>query len=572
MTIATTTSSVAYTGNGTTTAFAVPFAFFAAGDLEVIERVVATGVETTKALTTDYTVSGGNGSTGTVNAFFAPASSVTWTIRRVTAAVQTLDLVSNNPFPSASLELALDRATVVSQELQRDLGRGVLVPKSESGVTLPSSTARAGLFLAFDALGTPIPAIGPTGTGIAVSSYGATLVNTADAAAARTVLNAVNKAGDTMTGRLNLGDAVQYIDIAAGNPLWAWDANDYILFNRTTNLLSIVIGAVSRASVSATGIITCAALAPSNPVTTRGNLGLPDPQQGGANILVNGGFDVWQSGTSIAIAASTTATASVYGPDQWCMETSANQACTISQQAGTGQARFRAQVQRNSGQTGTAVLRFQQPLELADCIRLRGQTVTVSGTIKGGATFAGTLRVKLLTGTGAESRRTNAGAFTGEATPMDTALVVTASDATFTATSTAIGAAITQAALVFEWTPSGTAGANDWFEVQDVALQFGAVATAFPRPDYGETLRRCQRFLSTFSAALATSGAIGSYTLYFNYPMPMRGTPTITGAVIADANVTAVSLTALDTQSMSFAGDFSAAGHARRTITASARL
>lgn len=153
MTIATTTSSVAYTGNGTTTAFAVPFAFFAAGDLEVIERVVATGVETTKALTTDYTVSGGNGSTGTVNAFFAPASTVTWTIRRVTAVVQPVDLVSNSPFPAETVERAFDRATVAIQETQRDAARGVLVPKTETGIVLPSSVARASRLAGWDASG-----------------------------------------------------------------------------------------------------------------------------------------------------------------------------------------------------------------------------------------------------------------------------------------------------------------------------------------------------------------------------------------------------------------------------------
>lgn len=259
------------------------------------------------------------------------------------------------------------------------------------------------------------------------------------------------------------------------------------------------------------------------PVAARATLGV----EPASTLLTNGGFDVWQASTSLAIPASTTATGSIYTADQWCMETSANQACTVSQQAGTGQARFRARVQRNSGQTGTTVLRFQQPLELWECIRLRGQTVTVNGTVRGGANFSGALRVKLLTGTGTEGRRTNAAAYTSEATPLDAALTVTASDGAFAATSTTIGTGITQAALVFEWTPSGTAGAEDWFELQDVAMQFGTTAWAYRRPDFPLTLMRCMRFYQPLGAgwigafANATDGAFSG-----NYLVPMRAAPT----------------------------------------------
>ena len=75
MTVSTTTTKVIYNGDGATTAFPTTFEFFDAADLEVIERVITTGAETVKTLTTDYTVSGGNGSSGTVTAVTAPASS-----------------------------------------------------------------------------------------------------------------------------------------------------------------------------------------------------------------------------------------------------------------------------------------------------------------------------------------------------------------------------------------------------------------------------------------------------------------------------------------------------------------
>ena len=60
--------SFSYTGNASTTVFAVPFAF-----LNKAELVVTVG-GVTKALTTDYTVTGGNGGQGAVTFLSAPAN------------------------------------------------------------------------------------------------------------------------------------------------------------------------------------------------------------------------------------------------------------------------------------------------------------------------------------------------------------------------------------------------------------------------------------------------------------------------------------------------------------------
>ena len=63
MTISSTTNTVSYTGNGSTTAFAVPYVFFGTGttsEVEVVEVVIATGAETVKSNGSDYTVAGGS--------------------------------------------------------------------------------------------------------------------------------------------------------------------------------------------------------------------------------------------------------------------------------------------------------------------------------------------------------------------------------------------------------------------------------------------------------------------------------------------------------------------------------
>ena len=157
MTISSTTTTVSYNGNGSTTLFPVTFAFFGASttaEIEVIERVIATGVETTKTVTTHYTVSGGNGATGTVTAQSAPAATVEWHIRRITTQTQGTDYVENDSFPAASHENALDRLTMINQEQETDLNQAFQYSDTYTGAastTVPEPVASS--FLKWNAAG-----------------------------------------------------------------------------------------------------------------------------------------------------------------------------------------------------------------------------------------------------------------------------------------------------------------------------------------------------------------------------------------------------------------------------------
>lgn len=180
MTLNATTNTVSYTGNNSTTSFAVTFAFQGTGatsELEVVERVIATGVETVKSYSTHYTVTGGNGSTGTVIAASAPADTVQWHIRRLTTETQLTDYVENDAFPAESHEDALDRLTMILQEHTEELNRSFKVSRTNS-ITTPEFTddasTRASKLLGFSSDGNTLEAITGRVNSVSVSTVAPT--------------------------------------------------------------------------------------------------------------------------------------------------------------------------------------------------------------------------------------------------------------------------------------------------------------------------------------------------------------------------------------------------------------
>lgn len=208
MTIASELNRVTYTGNGVTVAFAVSYPFQSAADLVVIETIIATGVQTTKTLTTHYTVSGTTDSLGyypnggTVTAVTAPASTVRWTIYRDPALLQSLNLSENNALPAESLEAQLDYATMLIQRLNDQVNRSLRQPDGDSAdiATIPSKVDRASHYLAFDANGDPTAAA--AGTTSTVTAFMATVLDDTSSSAAAATLAVLPLSGGTMTGAL----------------------------------------------------------------------------------------------------------------------------------------------------------------------------------------------------------------------------------------------------------------------------------------------------------------------------------------------------------------------------------
>ena len=157
MTISTTASRISYNGNGVTTEFSFPYRFLANGDLVVVS-VSSAGVETIKAIVTDYTLTGaGDDAGGTVTMLVAPASGTRLVIYRDTEVVQETDYTSGDAFPAESHERALDRLTMILQEKTPGAAgatRAIQIPIGDPGdvnTVLPPSIARLDKFLVFDA-------------------------------------------------------------------------------------------------------------------------------------------------------------------------------------------------------------------------------------------------------------------------------------------------------------------------------------------------------------------------------------------------------------------------------------
>jgi hypothetical protein len=312
----------------------------------------------------------------------------------------------------------------------------------------------------------------------------------------------------------------------------------------------------SAASEGTSGIAELATQAETDAVTddarivTPLKLGAHLAARGRRNRAINGGFEIWRRGTPWTIAASSATTALVYGPDRWAMHTGANQNCTITRVAGLSDAsRFAAKVQRDAGQTGTGLLRFEQAFDLSEIFPFRSERVTVSFTVKGGADYsaaAAALVFKLYTGTGSAARR-SAGSYTGEATPISQTITLTGSAVRYSFTTAApLGASISQLSCAFEVTPVGTAGADDSFSVDDLQIDVASVATPFERLTTGEETRLCKvywrRWAASANIQLVACGVTTATTLaviLFPLDVPMRTSPTLAVSGFLIASVTA---------------------------------
>ena len=191
MTLSSTTTKTTYTGDGSTTAFATGFRFIQNSHVKVVERVIATGAETTLTETTHYTLTGADdASGGTVTAVTAPASTVQWIVKRATPETQGSSLPAGGAFPSATVEQMVDLLTMLVQQHSEEISRAlVLAETSPTGsITLPEPSANK--LLGWNSGATDLENKGAAATSVTTTAFIDTLLDDADAATALATLTA----------------------------------------------------------------------------------------------------------------------------------------------------------------------------------------------------------------------------------------------------------------------------------------------------------------------------------------------------------------------------------------------
>jgi len=278
----------------------------------------------------------------------------------------------------------------------------------------------------------------------------------------------------------------------------------------------------------------------------------------GKNSIINGGFDIWQRGTSFV------PTTTAFGPDRWQIyrNTTGSTASRQTPGATLPQFQYCARMQRDSGTTAINSASYAMTLETSESLKYAGQNVTLSFYARAGANFSGSgassMRIYLMYGSGTDQNEISG--FTGNTFLVNGTtnglLPITTSWVRYSFT-VAIPSTATQLGLELNALWSGTAGAADYFEVAGVQLELGTTATTFSRAGgtiQGE-LAACQRYYQRFTAGsannyMASGGIAGSSTDLY---MPVKLTTTMRIAP------TAIDYTGLRWQIISNSGTISSA-------------
>jgi hypothetical protein len=194
-----------------------------------------------------------------------------------------------------------------------------------------------------------------------------------------------------------------------------------------------------------------------------------------------------------------------------------------------------ARIARDSGNTSTSNISIGQSIETSNSTPYVGKIVTVSFYARAGANYSSAssaLGIRVLSSTSVDASIILAG---GTSVITSTATLTTTWQR-FTYTSAAVvGSTAKTLGVLFDYTPVGTAGAADFFEVTGVQLEAANTASNFQRAAgniQGE-LAACQRYYwrsTGYDGARYSTGLYESATNFIAYlkpPVTMRVAATV---------------------------------------------
>jgi hypothetical protein len=207
------------------------------------------------------------------------------------------------------------------------------------------------------------------------------------------------------------------------------------------------------------------------------------PLAGLRNLIINGGYDIWQRGTSFTSNTSYTA-------DRWWMVNDAVGTATITRQDISTQGLGSQYCLRAERSTGTNRWVIGTQLETSVVKSLLGKKVTLSFYLRKGSALTSDVTATLAT--------SSTEAIFGSAVDS---ITITASNSsinasTFTKFSGTLTIPTSSSALGIkvEFSANQTGASNAYFEVAQVQLEEGSTATPFERRPIGQELALCQRY------------------------------------------------------------------------------
>jgi hypothetical protein len=263
---------------------------------------------------------------------------------------------------------------------------------------------------------------------------------------------------------------------------------------------------------------------------------------GGKNYIINGGFDIWQRGTSFTGQNEYTA-------DRFKISWNGGAGTTTRQLSGIPGIQYCQRIQRNAGNANVSGVFGGYALGPEDVVPLQSKIVTLSAYVRAGANYSSASSLLFFgvnwgTGTGGQvfASLTND---TFLANPSFT-LTTAWQRVSFTMT---IPSTATELRFYPYYYEVGTAGANDYFEWTGVQLELGPTPTVFSRygGGYDGELAACQRYFQALSWGPTYNTAIHSGHFWsstkslgtVHLKRTMRGTPAV--SISAPSHVTVYS-------------------------------
>ena len=248
---------------------------------------------------------------------------------------------------------------------------------------------------------------------------------------------------------------------------------------------------------------------------------------GRKNLIINGGFDVWQRGTSFTAD-------NIYTTDRWKSAdgSGGSPARTASQQVfalGQTDVPDAHYYFRHDQTSGTSNGNSSFATKIEDVTRTAGKTLTLSFYAKANASM--TIGPRFIQGFGSGGSPSSSVEITETTVTIGTSWT----KHTLTVTMPSIsgktigsdGVHTSSTILNIDFNPTGTFT----FEIAQVQLELGSVATDFEHRSYGEELALCQRYFYQHIKGSSIIGLAALYTAtlalgYVNFPVTMRAAPT----------------------------------------------